>query len=331
MEGGFLLEKGYLEFPKNTMIIFADVGVNQMYSKEYYDFERDSSYKYGIYYHLQYYGSGPHLAPQTGINKLYYNLKTAYNNGDNSYLIMNVSNIREFVYEIGAYSKIAWNINSFSNEQYLEDYCQCFGEYKQEAEKLIEEYYSAMPFLKAKYIVEHCYSRFFNFYTQEAEGIKNYIVKEGEVFIYGKILLSDFKREINSKYINLCHEYYYAISKAIPAFEKIHNGFEVLAEKLDEPLKKHLQVKWLLFSKTLLNIYKWYVSLFEAKQSYDANDGEVFKTKLNSACEVLHEYLIYRKVAEYENFENWYRGDLKMDVAQLYLSTKKLLGHTAEF
>jgi len=119
MEGSMLMEKGLLEFPEDVIAVFADAGLNQMYGKEYYTLPRQKNGKRGIYYHLQYYGSGPHLAPQTGIDKLYHNIELAYNNADNLYAILNASNVREFVFELKAYSQMLWNLKEFSNRNIL--------------------------------------------------------------------------------------------------------------------------------------------------------------------------------------------------------------------
>ena len=55
------------------------------------------------------------------------------------------------------------------------------------------------------------------------------------------------------------------------------------------------------------------------------------KESLNSACRNLEEYLNYRKCAEYGIFENWYRGDLKMNVKMHLYNTKRLLGQTPDY
>ena len=66
MEGSRLVEKGVLKAPKDTILVFADTGPNQMYGADYYQFPRSEDVETGIYYHLQYFCCGPHLAPQTG-------------------------------------------------------------------------------------------------------------------------------------------------------------------------------------------------------------------------------------------------------------------------
>jgi aspartate aminotransferase len=45
----------------------------------------------------------------------------------------------------------------------------------------------------------------------------------------------------------------------------------------------------------------------------------------------LEEYLDFRKCAEYGEFKNWYRGDLKMNIAQHLLDTYRRLGQTRNF
>ena len=105
MEGSTLVEKGYLRFPEDVTMVFADTAPTQLYGDEYDLVPREKDGKYGIYYHLQYYGCGPHLVPQTGLKKLYYNMKRAYDKGDTDYFIMNVSNVREFVFEMKAYAE----------------------------------------------------------------------------------------------------------------------------------------------------------------------------------------------------------------------------------
>lgn len=54
------------------------------------------------------------------------------------------------------------------------------------------------------------------------------------------------------------------------------------------------------------------------------------KKSLYTACECLETYLEYRKCAEYGNFRNWYRGDLKMEIKKRLIATRRLLGQTAD-
>lgn len=329
MEGSILLEKGFLKFPEDVIIVFADVGLNQMYGNEYYKVTRTKEGKRGIYYHLQFYGSGPHLVPQTGLDKLYYNVELAYKNGDNSYFIMNSSNMREFVFELKAYSEISWDINKFSKQKYLDNYCRKFGSLSEQAKKLITKYYSCLPWIETKFLPKHFHSKYFNFYLGDDLGnIKNFVLKEGDIIEHGNFVVRDFHGKLEYE---ICGVYYEELKQAIPKYIELCCEFEKLAEGLSYPLKKHIEVKWLLFAKTLLYIYKWYVNIYEAKQYCDLYESEKMKASLNSACRSLEGYLHYRKCAEYGVFKNWYRGDLKMNVKQKLYDIKRLLGQTPDF
>lgn len=327
MEGSALVEKGYLKFPKDVIMVFADTAPTQLYGDEYDLVPREKGGKYGIYYHLQYYGCGPHLVPQTGLKKLYYNMKKAYDKGDTDYFIMNVSNVREFVFEMKAYAESAWNMNKYSPDAYLQRYCENFGEYADEIKTAIVDFYQSFPELDSKYLEKHL-STYFNYTkTPPPAGITEFVLKEGSIIDYGKRITDNFDKDL-SKW--LCHEYAFAIKPVIANSNSLCARFEQIIEKLDEPLKTHFKIKWLLSAKTLNYIYKWYVALHDAKIYRDEYDGENMKKSIIEASGYLFDYLNYRKCAEYGEFANWYRGDLKMNIKQRLYDTLKIIGQTPE-
>ena len=59
-------------------------------------------------------------------------------------------------------------------------------------------------------------------------------------------------------------------------------------------------------------------------------DGENMKKSILEATGYLFDYLKYRKCAEYGEFKNWYRGDLKMNIKQRLYDTLKIIGQTPE-
>jgi len=328
MEGSALAEKGYLRFPADVTMVFADTAPTQLFGDEYDRVPREKDGKYGIYYHLQYYGCGPHLAPQTGLDKLYYNMKRAYDKGDDDYFIMNVSNLREFVFELGAYAESAWSMNRYSKNGYLDRYCEKFGIYADEMKSAITDYFGSFPEIDRKYRAKHL-STYFNYTTTPPPaGISDFVLKEGSILLYGKYIIAHFDKDLSQW---LCNEYYDGIKPIIANSDDICKRFGQIAEKLDEPLKTHVRIKWLLSAKTLNYIYKWYVALHDAKTFRDRYDGENMKKSLKTAAGYLYEYLDFRRCAEYGDFENWYRGELKMDIKGRLFDTLRLLGQTPEF
>ena len=71
MEGAKLLQSGHLTLPQNTVAVFADIGMSQMFGNDFFTVPRESDRNYGIYYHSQYWhkaeyylidGVHPHIA-----------------------------------------------------------------------------------------------------------------------------------------------------------------------------------------------------------------------------------------------------------------------------
>jgi len=327
MEGSTLMEKGVLDLDKDTIVIFSDNGPNQMYGKDYDRVPRLKNLQYGIYYHVQYYDIGPHLAPQTGLDKLYYNIKRAKEKGDDAYFILNVSNVREFVFEMQAYAEMLWNFDAFTKAKYLEEYCAVFGDEATKAESFVKAYFDEMPYLETKDL-QYVHANYFNYdYEEISPNVKNFIVKDGLILARGRDMLHYFRSKFPTE---LYEKMYEVLKKAAPKYEKIANDLEKWSERLSDGLRRHVQCKWWLYAQTLAHLYRWFVGVYEAKSYYDSNDNENMRSTLDKACESLDEYLSLRKCAEYGDFEHWYRGELKMDVKQRLYDSRRLLGQTPE-
>ncbi len=322
MEGSMLMQKGLLDLGNDVITVFSDNGPNQMFGGDYDEVKREEGKKYGVYYHVQYYDIGPHLAPQTGIKKLYYNIKRAKTKGDDDYFILNVSNIREFVFEIKAYSEMVWNFGNFSADKYLSDYSSIFGNNAQLAKGYIEEYFSSLPCIENEYL-KYVHSKYFNYnYGENVDGVKNFVLKDGLILWRGAYLVNDFKKEQDLEFLGkVCEK----LKEVLPIYEKLSDDFGALAEQSGERVKRHINCKWRLYSITLSCAYKWFICVFKAKKMYDKGDDFGAKRELEKACGSLVYYLDYRKIAEIGDFENWFKGDKKMDVRQKLAATENLL------
>ncbi len=315
MEGSYLFANKSLDFPENTMILFSDIGVNQMYGTDFYDIERDSKYKYGIYYHVQFWGHGPHLAPLTGIDKLLYNLKSAHDKGDTSYCILNVSNIREFTYEIQAYSKILWNIKTFSTENFKCSYIEKYFNDNYEVKSTIDEYYESLAEIDSK-ILEHHASHLFNYkYDIDLKNIKNFVVKDGMIASIGRNIL----RELTEGNTIPQHykEVYKEVKKSTQKLKKLISKMNKLDKTLEPNSSLHYKIKWINSANIIYGLYSWYCSVFEAYE-HPENRTE----KLKESIKYIETILEYRKCAEYGEFKNWYKGDKKLKTAKLIDDTK---------
>lgn len=327
MEGSTLMEKGVLDLGEDTVIVFADNGPNQMFGREYDRVPRFNHLQYGIYYHLQYHDVGPHLTPQTGLYKLFYNLKKAKAKGDDNYFILNVSNVREFDFELKAYAEMLWNMDAFSVDGFMDRYASLYGEKSEQAKALVNTYFNSLPSLPTEYL-RYVHAKYFNYNYEEIApaNVKNFILKDELVLVKGSELVWYFRKGYPSEFCEFYEKMYKELKAVAPIYERLADDLQDFAAGLSSGLQRHVQCKWWLYTKTLLHFYRWFIFVYEGKIAYDGNDEKQMAEKLNAACESLEEYLSLRKCAEYGAFENWFRGDLKMNVVQRLLDSRRLLG-----
>jgi hypothetical protein len=170
------------------------------------------------------------------------------------------------------------------------------------------------------------YAKYFNYdYEEVSPGIKNFILKDGLILRQGWELIRRFLAEMPSP----LHDPMYAkLKETVPEYEKLADDLEIWSAQLPASLKQHVICKWWLYSKTLLHIYRWYVSIYEAREYHNQSDKENMRKSLQNAVASLDEYLSLRKCAEYGIFQDWYRGEVKMNVENRLMQTKDFLAKT---
>ena len=196
---------------------------------------------------------------------------------------------------------------------------------------LIDAYYKSLPFADPKHITNHPHKKYFNFFLEEASpDFHTLTLKEGDILGFGAFLLCSFFSSLAER-AEACLAYHDALIDAIPRYEDLFQRMEDFSKSLPAALEKHFRVKWILHTKTLLSIYKWYTFIYKAREYCLSYESEAMKNALRAAAESLEDYLSFRKCAEYGVFENWYRGDLKMNVKQHLYDTYRRLGQTPNF
>ncbi|MFW6327913.1 MAG: glycosyl hydrolase 115 family protein [Bacteroidota bacterium] len=122
-EGAVFNEMGLLTFPENTTIVFADNSPGWIMQKDFYETKREPEINYGIYYHHQLIGAGPHLAQAVPPSKTHEIFSLARDKDSDYYSIINVGNVREFVLGIEASRDILENTYEFEPDTWLKEWC----------------------------------------------------------------------------------------------------------------------------------------------------------------------------------------------------------------
>jgi hypothetical protein len=121
-EGSVLNQKNLLTIPAETMVVFADNSPGWKWQEDFYATPRRPENRYGVYYHHALIGSGPHLAQVPSPRQTFECMQAAVKHGASSYAIFNVSNIREFVLGIDATAKMTWRMADFDPERFLDEW-----------------------------------------------------------------------------------------------------------------------------------------------------------------------------------------------------------------
>lgn len=145
MEGMPLYEAGVLDIPQETIIVMSDFGPDQSFPAGYEQLPRLPGHAYGVYYHLAFWGCGPHLVQGNPPDKIHCNWMRAREAGDTDYLIVNVSNVREFVCGIDYLARMSWDPMQHDPDVFLTDWCrrEFRGVSPQDGSALYQQYFDA--------------------------------------------------------------------------------------------------------------------------------------------------------------------------------------------
>jgi hypothetical protein len=212
---------------------------------------------------------------------------------------------------------------SFDKNDYMTEYCnKVYATKYSEAKELVEKYYNVMPSLDTKYLC-NVYEKYFNyFYEEESPGIKNFVLKEGLILKKGMELIAEFER---SSPADFEEKIYLELKSVLSEYLALSEKFTKLGEGSSRAARLHTEVKWTLHCITLSSIYRWYIHLYEARIQRSRGDRQESTESLQKACEALEKYIEVRKCAEYGEFKNWYREEIKFNIEKHLEYTKKLL------
>lgn len=99
----------------------------------------------GYYMNLQFTSTGAHLAPAEGPWKMEYNYRYVNSKAPLEFSVVNVGNLREFVFSMSANAKMMWDFKAYSTDRWLKDFCtQYFGKkHATEVAALYHDYFHA--------------------------------------------------------------------------------------------------------------------------------------------------------------------------------------------
>jgi len=353
-EGSELFHRGHLKLPDETIIIFSDNSPGWRFQNDFYSIERKEEKRYGVYYHHQLWGSGPHLAQGISPFWTWTVFKETMEFRANDYAILNVSNVREFVLGLAASGQQLFDFENFAAEQFMEEWTkENFPSKPKEVQKLYDAYFSAfalhperkVPLLldgqtrqlglsllntiqlyakdKAKFLAEP---------LSPFDAVLDFPVPHPTQALRPAFLQSNEKNLVDMGLDDM-HPSARKPDALLPslrtqrrAFEKVAAQARGLQPRLTPEERQFLRTNLIAPSEIMLALASWCENLTLARHRLANGQEELGIECLRAAVRCLDRLEEPRSVlSEGDKWQFWYRGDKKMNLPSIYDKTKDTL------
>lgn len=311
MEGASLHNEGHLEFPENVHVIFSDNSPGWKWQEDFYNVEKSRQRNYGIYYHHQLWGNGPHLVQGLSPKKTYSLYKEAVERNSHWYAINNVSNVRPFILGITATGKMMYNFDDFDPEVFFEEWCEeNFGNGSGEAKR--------------------AYSVFFDSYVVDEPGVIRDGDRAGTPMLLDGLTLSRIKsylRSLNNKIEKLgshplrgdeksTFEYY--LKKLGEQKQSLENSIDIAGQaekKMNQEDRRFFRQNLISHQKIMYGLTTWLETVIHAHYAMEAGNIEQVADELLKAEKSIKKIREGQMInTQGEKWKWWYWGDRKMDL-----------------
>ena len=306
-EGSLLYGKGYLQLPSDTIAVFADFGISQMFGEDFYTMPRKPEARYGVYYHSAYWTCGPHLAEGCRPRKMVSCLRDAHKQRSLHYAILNVSNVRPVHYAAMVFSKILQDPeNADADAITLELDRRLFGEAGERVNALRSQYFDAFADFGREALRATANRWQFYYRSHEDAPFTENALTDGYMAFYTRSLLRNTKAT-----------QFPAPALVRPRLEESACKFTALLQKLCDvqPANGQYLEQFLKYqTRHMLLLTRWCLGVM------DMRDGKPGAKEEAAAC--LEQILEARTVLEAGSWKHWHRGDKKINIPLLLQMTK---------
>jgi hypothetical protein len=325
-EGSELYGKGYLKLPKTTIPVFSDFGLDQMFGDDFYTTRREADRKYGIYYHAGFWTLGPHLTEGCNPEKMAYCYRDAAEKNDIYYSILNISNVRPLHISAIMNARIMSAPLSFSaRDELLRLDREMFGDAAETVNEIRREYYAAFADfgnepLKITADLWHFYYREY----KDLPFIRN-AATDGQLAYFGKYL---YNGKVYEKLPAKNEATRSELKKSAEKFSRLYEKAKMTELCIPTNARLYFQqfVKYQIKHMQLLT--EWCINgmgLMDERLPLEERLAQGF-----AAYSCLEGILAERKILELGEWENWHRGEKKLDIVGLLKLTKDAIERVKE-
>ncbi len=323
MEGMPLYRAGTLQFPKNAIIVLSDFGPDQMWGSEYAETPRRADVSYGVYYHVCFWGCGPHLVQGNRPEKILYNYNRAFRLGDTTYSVLNVSNIREHVLGISTVAECTWLFQGLTPQEAEKSWCQEVLDLPdgKDAAELYTAYFDAYSHLDDTGL-----SGRMLLMDGMCKRVALMLMKiiQGEELI--KIDIQN-KRLFDFATTEAFIAFYMEVTaKGIEHFEAVSARARAYLPQIPKERRAFFQNNLIVQLQTILGLYQWVNALCKAAQYRRTDaDSALFRLSVQQGAMALQSILDEREKGLSKKWRYWWAGDTLIDAETMIKKTKELL------
>ena len=320
-EGSELYGKGFLRLPEHTIPVFSDFGIDQMFGEDLFSVGHKMEGRYGIYYHAGYWSLGPHLTEGCSPEKMAYNYRNAAKDGKLCYSILNISNVRPLHISAMINARVLQNPTDFhAKEELLQLDRELFGESGELVHALRREYYASFADVGEASMREAASA--WGFYFREYEHlpfIRN-AATDGQIVYLVKFLFQN-KYHVGGIVPNETNRQ--ALAESAEKFLALFSKAEALEKQISPNRLLYYRqfVRYPILYMGLLT--EWCVGCIDLKNEALPKEARIQRGQF--ACSCMERILQERKILEEGKWENWHRGDKKLDMEGFLKWTERVI------
>lgn len=314
MEGAKLLQSGYMKLPNNTVAVFADIGMSQMFGDDFFTVPREDDRKYGIYYHSQYWHTGPHLSECVLPEKIDYCYRLARGKKSDYYAVLNVGNLKEFTFSINLNAKFAWYGDRKTLDEIVDEYCSLYvSAFASELKDGINTYYSAMGDIGEERYHAFCDKYDFNYHHYEGLPFPVCSINDGMVCFAGHSVSFENKCEMYTP------EFANTVKNGVEIMQSAYEKFTALQEKLPQGYAQAIQKQWRWQAYYWVNLFAFAKENCEAIEEFKVGKTEKLAWHYEQAAGYVKNILDTRKEWYVGEWAKWFADERKLNLHWLYV------------
>lgn len=314
LEGAELYGKGYLRVPRDTTVIFSDIGHSQMFGDDFYRVTRNPDRRYGVYYHVGFWSDGPHLSEGCDLRKMVFSYGEACRKNSLYYTILNVSNVRPLHFSVWFHAELMKAPDGSRAETTLHDHLiALFGDAAPQIRPLMDAYYDTIADLGKAELQDQCKRRDFYYHDYGALPYPEFPATDGVLRSMGRRML------LGNYYLADDTRFGEVLTDSLARWEVLNNRMQAAEPTLPEHCRLYF-AQFLKFETFyMMQMTRW---LFHARTMVQTEDAQGKTHAQNAAVDALCSILDARTILERGTWHGWHNGERKINIRELIKLTE---------